>query len=1218
MPPSVVPCSQHLKTFLSAGAALLALICSLLDLACAPAFASGTWTPLAHPPPAGLNNALLLSDASVLCGNGASGWYRLTPDTLGRYANGTWSTVASSRYTRLFFSSDVLTNGNVYVAGGEYGTGTDHAEVYNPLNNTWTEIPRPASDPHYSDAVSKLLPSGKVLQGTTGGAVWLYNPAVNSITAAASARNQNEACWVRLANDNVLTVDAFGLQSEHYVPSLNAWYNDGNVPVGLYGYGGEMGPGFVLPNSNVFYIGGTTHTAIYTPGATVIAAGSWVAGPEMVFGTNALGAVDAPAAMMVNGNILCALGPTNGYKSPTYFYEYDYVANAFTQVNGPTGATLNEVPFATSMLDLPDGTVLYIAGQGSTQVYIYSPDGAALAAGQPAINAITQNFDGSFHLTGLGLNGISGGAAYGDDWQMDSNYPLVRMTNNSSGAIYYARTFGWNSTTILNSNQIVATEFSLPPTLPPGDYSLCVVANGNASLSVPFNYSPPPPPAGLSAIIGNTQLALSWNSVSGGTAYSLKRSAVSDAYYVTVATLTGTNFTDIALTNGINYYYVVTAVGSGGPSAYSPQLAVAPFGPPPAPAGLVAGPDSYLGLSLSWNPSPAVTGYNVKRATASGGPFTTVATRASTDYDDTNVLDGVTYYYVVSALSPGGESSNSAQASATATASGDVLLGQLANWTFDDGSGSTAADSSGNNNTGTLVNSPTWVAPGRIGPSALSFNATNQQSVSVANSPSLNPTAGITIAAWVFPADWSGNRRILQKGNSDNQYRFLAENSVLKFNLNGVGTVTCPLPPTNVWSYLAATWDRSTMVIYTNGQPSVSLAASGFPVTTTDLLTIGTKNGSTTAGDFFNGELDEVRLYNRALGLAEINTIMHAGDAPLTAPTGLLAAAGNGQVYLAWTPAPAASSYNVKRSPASGGPYAPVGSSFSASYTDVGLVNGVTYYYVVSAVNFTNESPNSTQAAAQPGLGVTFFANINFTGPATRILTPGNYTLSQLQAAGSPNDSASSCRIPNGWTAVIFQNDNFGGTSWTLSSDTPDFTAYSGLNDNMSSCRISAIAIPPVPSGLAASPGNARVSLSWNPSTSGSVFNLKRSTTSGGPYLPLAEITGTAYTDTALTNGTTYYYVLSAMNAAGQSADSTPVSATPLAPPLVLVPGPADNGFFTCQFQAGGNTAYIVLTSTNLLDWSALSTNQPPAGAFSFSDTITPGVARFYRVEIGN
>jgi hypothetical protein len=183
--------------------------------------------------------------------------------------------------------------------------------------------------------------------------------------------------------------------------------------VPLYGYGAELGAGFLLPNGKVFYIGGTTNTAIYTPGATASSAGSWVANAII---PNGLGAVDAPAAMMVNGKVLCDLGPVGGFNGPCSFYEYDYTVNTFTQVTAPGGgSTYNSVPYANSMLDLPDGTVLFIGGQNSQSLYIYTPDGTPLAAGQPVISSITENADGSYHLTGTGLNGITEGAAYGDE-----------------------------------------------------------------------------------------------------------------------------------------------------------------------------------------------------------------------------------------------------------------------------------------------------------------------------------------------------------------------------------------------------------------------------------------------------------------------------------------------------------------------------------------------------------------------------------------------------------------------------------------------------------------------------------------------------------------------------------------------------------------------------------------------------------------------------------
>jgi hypothetical protein len=99
----------------------------------------------------------------------------------------------------------------------------------------------------------------------------------------------------------------------------------------------------------------------------------------------------------------------------------------------------------------------------------------------------------------------------------------------------------------------------------------------------------------------------------------------------------------------------------------------------------------------------------------------------------------------------------------------------------------------------------------------------------------------------------------------------------------------------------------------------------------------------------------------------------------------------------------------------------------------------------------------SQQWSLQP-VGVTFYADYCYMGAASTTLAPGNYTMAQLAAAGVPNDWASSVSIPAGWTVIMYQNDNFGGTSWTRTATTPNFTSLSpsGANDNMSSCRITA------------------------------------------------------------------------------------------------------------------------------------------------------------------
>lgn len=289
---------------------------------------------------------------------------------------------------------------------------------------------------------------------------------------------------------------------------------------------------------------------------------------------------------------------------------------------------------------------------------------------------------------------------------------------------------------------------------------------------------------------------------------------------------------------------------------------------PSAPTDLSAtGGDAHV--RLSWTATPGATGYIVKRGVVSGGPYITVGNPGVSVFVDNSVTNGSTYFYVVSALNATGESAASSQVSAIPTS--DLL----AHWKFDETSGTVAADSSGNNNHCTLVNNPTRVFPGRVGPAALQFNSANSQWVTAPSSVTLNnPTKAITISAWVLANDWNSNRRILQKGNSDNQYRLLAESGNLRFHLSGVNTLSTTLPPTGAWIHIAATWDGSTMFLYTNGVERARLDAGGTINTTGDPLYIATKNNTAPAGDRFNGRLDDVRIYNRALSGAEIATLM--------------------------------------------------------------------------------------------------------------------------------------------------------------------------------------------------------------------------------------------------------------------------------------------------------------------------------------------------------
>lgn len=555
------PVPYTLRLALGAWRLALPALLALCLLAPKPAPASGTWTQLANQAPSSVELMLLMPDGTVMAANqpGAIGnaWYRLTPDIHGSYINGTWTNLASMHDTRLYYSSDVLRDGRVFVAGAEYGTGTNSAEIYDPASNTWTMLPPPpAGQKLFYDCISKTIANGNILiapvaPATSGGTVildivsnsWIVGPKV------VRGTYQDEASWVKLPDDSIITIDPFGVNSERYIPSLNKWITDTTVPVPLYNNLGELGAGFLLPDGRAFFLGGTHHTAFYTPtGNTNV--GSWAAGPDI---PNGFGVTDGAGAMMMNGKILCAVGSSSNYNAPTYFYEFDPVANSFTSVNGPTGPTDNIPPYESAMLDLPDGTVLY--SHFARRLYVYKPDGSPLAAGKPTITSIAQNPDLSYHLIGTQLNGISEGAAYGDDLQMDSNYPLVRLTDAATN-VYYARTFKWSSSGVMTGNKPVSTEFVLPTNLPPASYSLVVVANGISSDPVTFSFGSliSAQPQSLTVFEGDSAAFSVTASVGSGVFYQWRFNGSA----LGGATRSSLNLTNVAFSQGGNYSVIVS------------------------------------------------------------------------------------------------------------------------------------------------------------------------------------------------------------------------------------------------------------------------------------------------------------------------------------------------------------------------------------------------------------------------------------------------------------------------------------------------------------------------------------------------------------------------------------------------------------------------------------------------------------------------------------
>src|SRR5215468_2330229 len=142
---------------------------------------------------------------------------------------------------------------------------------------------------------------------------------------------------------------------------------------------------------------------------------------------------------------------------------------------------------------------------------------------------------------------------------------------------------------------------------------------------------------------------------------------------------------------------------------------------------------------------------------------------------------------------------------------------------------------------------------------------------------------------------------------------------------------------------------------------------------------------------------------------------------------------------------------------------------------------------------------------------------------------------------------------------------------------------------------------PPAPTNLVATPGNAQVSLSWNASSGATSYNVKRSTTSGGPYTTIATgVTATNFTNTQLVNGTTFFYVVSAVNAAGESANSNQASATPQATSsgdIFVAPNGTDSN--------PGTMAAPTTLSSAITRVQPGQTIQMRGGTYNLSATIT-------------
>lgn len=507
---------------------------------------------------------------------------------------------------------------------------------------------------------------------------------------------------------------------------------------------------------------------------------------------------------------------------------------------------------------------------------------------------------------------------------------------------------------------------------------------------------------------------------------------------------------------------------------------------------------------------------------------------------------------------------------------------------FDEASGTSALDASGNGHTGAVTGTLSRTTAGKFG-GALVFNGTSTK-VTVPDAADLRLTSAATLEAWVKPAQTSTKwRDVIYKGD-DNYY---LEGSSVPGGRPAAGVKAAGVIreafasgslATSVWAHLALTYDGTAVRLYLNAVQVASTAATGAIATSTNPLQIG---GNSIYGQYFAGTIDEVRIYNVARTPAQLQSDMNTAVAappdavPPTAPSGLGAtAAGSTQVNLAWTAATdnvAVTGYRVERCAGSGcGTFVEVGSSATTTFADTLLTAGTTYVYRVRAIDAAgNLGPYSGTASAT-----------TTTPDTTPPTAPGNLTATATGSSG----------VDLAWDAAT---DNIGVTGYRLErcqgtgcspftqiaaltartySDTGlaantryeyrvraidaagNLGAYSLIASATTSGTPPDTTLPSAPGTLSVtSDATPSATLNWGAATDNVAvtgYRIDRcSGTACQDFTHLVQLngTGTTYTDTRVTNSTSYSYQVSALDAAGnigpvsnQASTSVPAATTSL------------------------------------------------------------------------
>ena len=657
----------------------------------------------------------------------------------------------------------------------------------------------------------------------------------------------------------------------------------------------------------------------------------------------------------------------------------------------------------------------------------------------------------------------------------------------------------------------------------------------------------------LAASAGDSQVKLTWSSVSGATSYKVKRSLTAGGPYDMIdANVSGTSFTNTGLTNGTTYYYVVSAVNSIGEGTNSSEVSSKP--------GVFLINDNFENSTLGDVP----VGY------------TSIANASDANINNITVINNsnlTNKYYSPTEVSPAKNISPAIPGNST-----NVLwINDNANASRRGGYTNAFASVSGKNGVTAQLDFMQPVIIGDSYPLEL-LNSTSSTPVLSFSVTNLKTLATINAGTWYnlkFVADTGTNSAdVYINGIYKGNFKFsTTDTNITKIQARTAGSSTGSMYVDNVKVYhqivttpqkltieganniVVLNWNAASGAdsynIYrseTTGGPYTFISNVTTP-TYTDTGLVNKKNYYyVVSGVNANGEGD---FSNEALGYP--NNV----KPPAIAPTFQQTDIRDSQLTFNWTSvlgkdedgSDVPSYYTLVRSTTPNGPFETVAQKLTGTtFLDKNLTNGTEYYYQVTAGNMGGLSPGSELLKVAPAepLGAPTLLNATAGNNMVNLSWSSVTKATAYTVKRSTVNGGAYTKIKEVTGTSFSDTEAVNGTTYYYV-----VSAANAPQESMISNQLKAAPYAPVPgapnkpSGLNAIANEGSVSLSWDTVSDATTYHVKRSTTIGGPYDLLSSSGIASYEDTNVTNGTTYYYVVSAVNASGESPNTDEIIVLP-------------------------------------------------------------------------